>query len=108
MNILFEAIRRKCILLNFRENYKKQDLLGSGSFANVRKNPSSAAALFNPCLQVFKVQRNSDGKIFAAKIIKQDKLEENKHKDKFVVSHLTTQQEPLKYIDNLLPFPRQC
>ena len=31
------------------------------------------------------MQRASDGKIFAAKIIKKAKLEENKYKDKFVV-----------------------
>ncbi|EAR95416.2 Serine/Threonine kinase domain protein (macronuclear) [Tetrahymena thermophila SB210] len=67
VNRLFQAIRGKCIIQNFRDNYKKLEPLGSGSFASV-----------------FKVQRIQDGKIFAAKVIKRAKLEENKYKDKFV------------------------
>lgn len=35
--------------------------------------------------QVFRVTRISDDKVFAAKVIKRAKLEENKYKEKFVV-----------------------
>jgi len=33
---LYEVIRSKCVLQNFRDSYKKLELLGSGSFAVVR------------------------------------------------------------------------
>lgn len=46
-----------------------------------------------------------DGKIFAAKIIKKAKLEENKYKDKFVVS-INKERRVLIITINLLT--RQC
>lgn len=32
---LYDAIRRKTILQNFRDHYRKHEILGSGSFASV-------------------------------------------------------------------------
>ncbi|EGR28263.1 protein kinase domain protein, partial [Ichthyophthirius multifiliis] len=57
-----------CILQNFNNNYVLQEILGTGSFA-----------------VVCKISRIIDQKTFAAKIIKLEKLQENKHKEKFFV-----------------------
>jgi calcium-dependent protein kinase len=56
-------------------------------------------------LQVFKVKHIETGKILAAKIINKDKLEENKHKDKFVVIFLI---KPKEMLINEMEVLRDC